>query len=237
MISKLNQVIKFLILGLFLILSPNLLRANEIFVAPESQFVDSANIKVQEVVQFKILKIEKEKELYKAKIELKTKNDFKIYEDKLKFNLHPQNNLPHLLKYTSLKPSESYFDPFYKKEKKIFKNSSVFYIESKSPFQSNDKLEIDIQSCSNAVCLVPAKLAVYMIEGNLSDLNNTNTFSNKINSQTTNLSNQINVNKESIVEKTEMDTSEKITLLNDNIAFQIQEALKKEVGYYFQLFF
>ena len=59
MISKLNQVIKFLILGLFVILSPNFLRANEIFVAPESQFVDSANIKVQEVVQFKILKIEK----------------------------------------------------------------------------------------------------------------------------------------------------------------------------------
>jgi thiol:disulfide interchange protein DsbD len=226
-ISKLNQVIKFLILGLFLILSPNFLYANEIFVAPDSQFVDSANIKVQEVVQFKILKMEKEKDLYKATIELKTKNDFKIYEDKLNFNLHPQNNLPHLLKYTSLKPPESYFDPFYKKEKKIFKNSSVFYIESKSPFQSNDKLEIDIQSCSNAVCLVPAKLAVYMIEGNISDLNNTNTFSNKVNNQTTNLNNQVNVNKEAVVEKTEMDTSEKITLLNDNIAFQIQEALKK----------
>ena len=192
-------------------------------------------IKIQDVVQFKISKIE-HKDGSKVTIQLLTNKNFLVYEDKLNFHFIPNNSLTYTIKYTPSQPAESYLDPFYKKEKNVFKNGSVFILQNNKKIAKGDKLEIDVQSCSQSVCLVPAKLSILISEGEVSEESkNSSIFSKKDPKENTpdllnkNTISQITLDK-NIIQNTEIETSDKLTMLNesivDNIALEIQNALK-----------
>lgn len=241
---KITCNIKILLLSFlsiyFSFMSFQIIKAEEFFNPNSKENMESQNtaIKLQDVVQFRIYKIE-QNDGSKITIQLSTKNDFKIYEDKLKFNFIPNNNLPYEAKYSSTQPAEAYFDPFYKKEKYIFKNGAKFIIQNKTPIQKEDRLEIEVQSCSISVCLVPAKLYLFISEGKVSEeISNSNLFQKKILNE-----NEIKLlnssapkdfstatdfiqNKENITQNSEVAPSEKITMLNDSIAMKIQDALR-----------
>ncbi|WP_158997025.1 protein-disulfide reductase DsbD family protein [Pigmentibacter ruber] len=185
-----------------------------------SQF--DQQVKVENVIKFEVKKIVLGQEPTII-LSLSTKDDFKIYQDKLKFNLHISQQLPMELKYESDKSPEIYQDPFFKTEKKIFKNKTLFTIKSKAHFGINDTLEINVQSCSNAVCLVPAKLQINLKVGSISTLFKDNFSFNSPQSGVSQPLNEINTEKNS----NEINTSDKITLLNDNLAIKIQDAISK----------
>jgi thioredoxin:protein disulfide reductase len=215
-------------------------KAEEVFNPRIQENIGNPNtaIRLQDVVQFKISKIEN-KEGSKVTVQLSTKSDFKIYEDKLKFNYIPSNSLTYPINYSPTRPAETYFDPFYKKQKNVFKNGAEFILQNKNPIHEGDKLEIEVQSCSLSVCLVPAKLSLFISKGEESKESKTSTlFSNKdIKENQPNLLNSDNLesnpiepnsveNKENITQTPEFEPSEKITMLNDSIAIKIQDALK-----------
>lgn len=179
-------------------------------------------VKVENVIKFEVKKIVLGQEPTII-LSLTTKDDFKIYQDKLKFNLHISQQLPIELKYESDKSPEIYHDPFFKTEKKIFKNKTLFTIKTKTHFGINDTLEINVQSCSNAVCLVPAKLQIDLKVGSISTLFKDNFSFNSPQTIVSQPLKEINPEKNS----NEINTSDKITLLNDNLAIKIQDAISK----------
>ncbi|WGL59223.1 cytochrome c biogenesis protein CcdA [Pigmentibacter sp. JX0631] len=185
-----------------------------------SQF--DQQVKIENVIKFEVIKIDLGQ--HPAIIlSLTTKDDFKIYQDKLKFFLNISQQLPFELKYESDKLPESYHDPFFKTEKKIFKNKTQFIIKSEKHFNINDTLEINVQSCSNSVCLVPAKLQIDLKVGSISTLSKENFSFNSGNSNFSQPRNEV----DSQIAKNESVVSDKITLLNDNLAIKIQDAIGK----------
>lgn len=205
-ISKFKTI--FLLTFSLLFISKNTIVANELFVVQSQKNAENLNssLKISDVVQFKVLQSTNKSEI---RILLNTKENFKIYEDKLNFTYISANSLPYSINYTSTSLPETYFDPFYKKTKKIFKNGTEFIISlNKSKVnQPDDKLEIEVQSCSNFVCLVPAKVSLAISENAKSEeIKNSPSLFNKKNM--------------------EFEPSEKISMLNESIAFKIQEAIK-----------
>ncbi|WP_338637180.1 protein-disulfide reductase DsbD family protein [Spirobacillus cienkowskii] len=188
---------------------------------------ENNNIKLHDVVQFKIMSINDKN----IQLQLITKENFKIYEEKLKFHLVQPNIFPLPLKYIPNHPAEIYFDPFYKKEKKIFKNNAKFSILISKKQQNNAMLEIDVQSCSHSVCLTPSKLVLPLAIGQhsnplqktetmqLSLLNNS--FENFINpeiKEPTAL--DVNQNKQN-----EANPNNSFIVLNDSLAVAVQDAI------------
>lgn len=183
-------------------------------------------IRVEEVIRFEVLKITQDKSP-QVILQLTTKEDFKIYEDKLHFTFYAENQFPYELKYLSDKKPELYDDPFFKSEKKIFKNNTQFTLTIDRPLTISDQIEIDVQACSHAVCLIPAKLTVQIKEGGKTKLVN----NSALNFQ--NLSNETSLLKSkeqltSPIETTATPTNvtDNMTLLNDNLAVQIQTAIQ-----------
>ncbi|APJ03212.1 protein-disulfide reductase DsbD family protein [Silvanigrella aquatica] len=232
--QKKTRLLKIYLLS-FLTLFINLLVQNstgaeELFSPTQSENHElNNNIKIQDVIEFKVLKIEL---LSKSKIyiQLNTKNNFKIYEDKLKFSFLPENSLPFVIKYQAEKPSQKYLDPFYKTQKNIFKNGSVFIVEINHSPNQNDILEIKVQACSQSVCLVPSSLFLNIIEGKTSQADkNKSAFNTNLENHGSFFQNKAqNIQNEiKLIENMESNSSEKITLLNDNIALKIQNAIKQ----------
>lgn len=224
------KIVSTILLKMFFFISIALLSNFAIYaqVASFTENSESATlgqqIKVDDVIKFEVTKIvlgEKPSII----LYLSTKEDFKIYEDKLKFFLHANNQFPYELTYITDKKPESYHDPFFKSEKKIFKAGTKFTLNTNQHFSPTDTIEINVQSCSNAICLVPAKLSVNIKVGSFSTgINNTLNFNEQYLQPNISTTQQNKIPNEIIQEQS--NVTDKITNLNDNLAIKIQEAIK-----------
>lgn len=116
------------------------------------------NIKVSDVVTFEIKKLNFSTN--QIQIYLETKENFKVYEHNLKFNYVPEHSLAYDLSYAAHPAATPYFDPFYKEKKKVFQNGTLFLFTPQMAMGQSDHLQIQVQSCSKSMCLLPAELSL-----------------------------------------------------------------------------
>ncbi|KAB8031927.1 protein-disulfide reductase DsbD family protein [Fluviispira multicolorata] len=216
-----NPILYFILTYLFLY-TFQVNATNESFYQDKRSIENSA-VKITDVVKFQI---HRDNNLTENNINilLKTKNNFKIYEDKLKFNIVPKNSFPYEISYTPNKPSIEYKDPFYKKNKRIFQSGTLFTLKNYRAFSHNDKIEIEVQSCSSSICLVPTKLILPLSGNGFAQEIKDDLYFEPQNNKATHYSEKSNNNQnENVVQNQEI--SNKITNMHDSLALKIQQAL------------
>ncbi|WP_186645866.1 protein-disulfide reductase DsbD family protein [Fluviispira vulneris] len=183
---------------------------------------ENSNIKITEVVFFQIFRGENH-DNKNLQISLKTVNNFKIYEDKLKFLVISKDNLPYEISYSTNKPSKVYKDPFYKKSKNVFESGTVFTLKNYRAFSHNDKIEIMLQSCSDSICLVPTKLILPVNGNSIAEELKDELYFKPMDNKSV-IKTQENFYSEEKKDLRNLST-ENITYLNDSLALKIQQAL------------
>ncbi|BBH52482.1 protein-disulfide reductase DsbD family protein [Fluviispira sanaruensis] len=183
---------------------------------------ENSNIKITDVVFFQIFRGENH-DNKNIQISLKTANNFKIYEDKLKFLVVSKDNLPYEISYSTNKPSKAYKDPFYKKSKNVFESGTVFTLSNYRAFSHNDKIEIMLQSCSDSICLVPTQLILPVNGNNIAEELKNELYFKPMDNKSVIKTQEISGTDEKRALKNL--STENITYLNDNLALKIQQAL------------
>jgi thiol:disulfide interchange protein DsbD len=191
--------------------------AQNSFQAQEN--IPSHLFKLGEVVGFQIIQHQKEHPNIIALV-LETKKNFKIYQENLEFYFVPTNSLPYAIEHKTQKPAQTYFDPFYKKEKKIYENGTIFYLENHLPVTLNDSLEIHVQACSKTVCSLPTKL---ILKTQLGSKSYENTQSSLEFFPTLNTQTNVEPSTPLISSQKELSFEERF---NNSLEYQIQNALK-----------
>lgn len=113
-------------------------------------------IELAKVVSFEVVDLSTQTNTLELK--LLTKDDFKIYQENLSFELIAPSTLPEFLNYKPKPKAKLVLDPFTNKNKYIFENGTSFVFQISHSLQGNERIVIAVQACSEGVCLLPGKL-------------------------------------------------------------------------------
>ena len=200
-------------------------------MAPVVGHASTQNLeKLSDVVQFHVLNVDANKLTFQ--LLMQTQNGFKIYADKLKFNYLPSGSLQYELSAKPKIQAHKILDPFYKEEKFVFENGSEFNLIGKTKLNSEDKILIEVQACSQNVCMLPAILAVGVQQNAVSSLYNSETLampdlsSPGLTGGSSLVSLDSSVKPRDNISKPQDNKSVNITYLNSNLSYFLQNAFK-----------
>lgn len=115
-------------------------------------------VELEDVIQFEVQSIQPQNQGIELK--LFTKDNFKIYQENLSFELATTNTLPEYLTYQAAPKAKLILDPFSNTKKSVFETNTSFSFRVNSQIQNNSKIVVSVQGCSNDVCLLPGQLEI-----------------------------------------------------------------------------
>lgn len=158
--KKTKFLFVFCVFFLFLTQTPIVFAEDELIPGQDKM------VRLEEVIFFNVLQAaEGSKELV---LGLETKDQFKIYEENLSFQYEGNGTLPYSLTAIPEPAAKNILDPFSHKNKNIFEHGTIFRFELLSPIKAEEKIVISVQACSSGVCLLPAKLMINVVTGQIS---------------------------------------------------------------------
>ncbi|MES2614823.1 MAG: cytochrome c biogenesis protein CcdA [Bdellovibrionota bacterium] len=181
----------------------------------------NTKLSLADVVQFHVLNVDKNKQT--LNILLQTQHGFRIYADKLKFKLTPSQSLPYDLNFQPKIKAQKIFDSFYQEEKLIFGNGNEFQVSGiTTKLNSNDKVTIDVQACSQNVCMLPTSLSIQTQINAASILPVEELSFQSSTASGLKISSNSAPNSQEKVEKNSPD----VAYLNNNLSYFLQNAFK-----------